>query len=28
MAKIELTYECSDCGAEIKQTVFKPQQRH
>ena len=25
MAKIDFTYECSDCGAEIKQTVVKPQ---
>jgi DNA-directed RNA polymerase subunit RPC12/RpoP len=25
MAKIDLTYECSDCGAEIRQTVIKPE---
>jgi hypothetical protein len=24
MAKIDFTYECSDCGAEIRQTVTKP----
>jgi hypothetical protein len=23
MAKIDFTYECSDCGAEIRQTVVK-----
>jgi hypothetical protein len=28
MAKIEFTYECSDCGAEVKQTVVKSQLRH
>ena len=28
MAKIDFTYECSDCGAEIRQTVVKPQLRH
>ena len=28
MAKIEFTYECSDCGAELRQTVIKPQLRH
>ena len=27
MAKIDFTYECSDCGAEIKKTVTKPE-RH
>ena len=25
MAKIDFTYECSDCGAEIRQTVAKPE---
>jgi hypothetical protein len=28
MAKIDFTYECADCGAEIKQTIVKPQLRH
>jgi len=28
MAKIDFTYECSDCGAELRQTVVKPQLRH
>ena len=28
MAKIDLIFECSDCGAEIKQTVTKPERRH
>jgi hypothetical protein len=28
MAKIDFTYECSDCGAEVRQTVIKPQLRH
>ena len=28
MAKIDLTYECSDCGAEIRQTVIKPELLH
>ena len=23
MAKIEFTYECADCGAEVRQTVIK-----
>ena len=23
MAKIDFTYECSDCGAEVRQTVIK-----
>jgi len=27
MAKIDFIYECSDCGAEIKKTVTKPE-RH
>ena len=25
VAKVDLTYECSDCGAEIRQTVTKPE---
>ena len=25
MAKIDFIYECSDCGAEIRQTVTKPE---
>ncbi len=25
MAKIDFTYECSNCGAEIRQTVTKPE---
>ena len=25
MAKIDLTYECSNCDAEIRQTVTKPE---
>ena len=28
MAKIDLIFECADCGAEIKQTVSKPERRH
>jgi hypothetical protein len=28
MAKIDFTYECSDCGTEIKQTITKLEQRH
>ena len=27
VAKIDFIYECSDCGAEIKKTVTKPE-RH
>jgi len=27
MAKIDLIFECSGCGAEIKQTVTKPERR-
>ena len=26
--QIDFTYECSDCGAEIRQTVVKPQLQH
>jgi len=28
MAKIDFIYECSDCGAEVRQTVTKPECRH
>ncbi len=28
MAKIDFTYECSDCGAEIKKTISKPAPQH
>ena len=28
MAKIDFIYECSDCGAEIKKTLTKPERRH
>ena len=28
MAKIDVTYECSDCGAEIIQTMTKPELLH
>jgi hypothetical protein len=28
MAKIHFIYECSDCGAEIKKTLIKPERRH
>ncbi len=28
MATIDFVYECSDCGAEIRQTVRKPEARH
>jgi len=28
MAKIDFTYACSDCGAEITQTVTKPELLH
>ena len=28
MAKIDFIYECSDCGAEVRQTVTKPAPRH
>jgi hypothetical protein len=27
-AKIDFIYECSDCGAEVRQTVIKPERRH
>ena len=25
MAKIDFTYECSNCGAQIRQTMTKPE---
>jgi DNA-directed RNA polymerase subunit RPC12/RpoP len=25
MAKIDFIYECADCGAEVRQTVRKPE---
>ena len=28
MAKIDFIYECSDCGAEVRQTITKPERRH
>ena len=28
LAKIDFIYECSDCGAEIRQTVTRPSCRH
>jgi len=28
MTKIDFIYECSDCGAEIKKTLIKPDRRH
>ncbi len=28
MAKIDFIYECSDCGAEVRQTVRKPELQH
>ena len=28
MTKIDFIYECSDCGAEVRQTVRKTQWRH
>jgi hypothetical protein len=28
MAKIDFIYECSDCGAEVRQTITKPGRRH
>ena len=27
-AKIDLIYECSDCGAEVRHTLTKPERRH
>jgi hypothetical protein len=28
MAKIDFIFECSDCGAEVRQTVTKPERPH
>ena len=28
MAKIDFIYECSDCGAEVRHTVTRPERRH
>jgi len=28
MARIDFTYECADCGTEVRQTVVKPLARH
>jgi hypothetical protein len=28
MAKIDFIYECSNCGAEIRQTMTKPERLH
>jgi hypothetical protein len=28
MAKIDFTYECLDCGSEIRQTIVKSHLRH
>jgi hypothetical protein len=28
MAKIDFTYECFDCGTEVRQTVIKPERQH
>ena len=28
MAKIDFIYECSKCGAEVRQTIIKPQWQH
>jgi len=28
MAKIAFTYECFDCGTEVRQTVIKPERQH
>jgi hypothetical protein len=28
MAKIDLIYECYDCGAQIKETLTKQERRH
>jgi hypothetical protein len=27
-SRIDFIYECSDCGAEVRQTVTNPQWRH
>jgi hypothetical protein len=28
MAKIDFTFECADCGAEVRETIAKPEARH
>jgi hypothetical protein len=28
LAKIDFTYECSDCGTEVRQTMVKPYPSH
>jgi hypothetical protein len=28
LAKIDFTYECSDCGSEIKTTIARSNRRH
>jgi hypothetical protein len=28
MAKIDFVFECSDCGAEVRQTMTRPERRH
>ena len=28
MAKIDFIYECSDCGAEVRHTLRKPERQH
>jgi hypothetical protein len=27
-ARMDFIYECSDCGAEVRQSVTRPQLRH
>jgi hypothetical protein len=28
MAKIDFIYECPDCGAEVRQTITRPERPH
>ena len=28
MAKVDVVFECSDCGAEVRQTMTRPQRWH
>jgi len=28
MARIDCVYECADCGAEVRQTITRPELRH
>jgi hypothetical protein len=28
MEKIDFTYECADCGTEVRETVVKPELQH